>query len=128
VVATLNEVAPYDWQAFLNQRLYTTDMYAPLGGIERGGWRLTCDAEQGQRIKDLEAARKQVEMGFSLGLRLNTDGLIIDVIPGMPAARANLAPGMTVVAVDGNGFSPTSCVTGPHGQDRHRADSAACQQ
>ena len=106
VVATLNEVAPYDWQAFLNQRLYTTDVHAPLGGIERGGWRITYDAEQGQRIKDLEAVRKQVEMGFSLGLRLNTDGLITDVIPGMPAARANLGPGMTVVAVDGNGFSP----------------------
>jgi predicted metalloprotease with PDZ domain len=106
VVATLNEVAPYDWQAFLNQRLYTTDVHAPLGGIERGGWRITYDAEQGQRIEDLETVRKQVEMGFSLGLRLNTDGLITDVIPGMPAARANLGPGMTVVAVDGNGFSP----------------------
>jgi predicted metalloprotease with PDZ domain len=106
VVAALNEVAPYDWQAFLNQRLYTTDVRAPLGGIERGGWRLTYDAEQGQRIKDLEAARKQVELGFSLGLRLNTDGVITDVIPGMPAARADLGPGMTVVAVNGNVFSP----------------------
>jgi predicted metalloprotease with PDZ domain len=106
VVATLHEVAAYDWQGFLNQRLYSTDGHAPLGGIERGGWRLTYNAEQGQRIQDLEAARKQVEMGFSLGLRLNTDGLITDVIPGTPAAQADLGPGMTVVAVDGNGFSP----------------------
>jgi predicted metalloprotease with PDZ domain len=106
VVATLNEVAAYDWRAFLNQRLYSTDEHAPLGGIERGGWRLTYNAEQGQRIQDLEAARKQVDMGFSLGLRLNTDGLITDVIPGTPAAQADLGPGMTVVAVDGNGFSP----------------------
>jgi predicted metalloprotease with PDZ domain len=106
VVATLNEVAAYDWQGFLNQRLYSTDGHAPLGGIERGGWRLSYNAEEGQRIQDLEAARKQVEMGFSLGLRLNTDGLITDVIPGTPAAQADLGPGMTVVAVDGNGFSP----------------------
>jgi predicted metalloprotease with PDZ domain len=41
---------------------------------------------------DQETARKQVEMGFSLGLRLNTDGLITDVIPDMPAARAKLGP------------------------------------
>jgi predicted metalloprotease with PDZ domain len=82
VVTTLNEVAPHDWQAFLNKRLYVTEAHAPLGGIERGGWRLSYDAVQGQRIKDLEAARKQVEMGFSLGLRLNIDGLISDVIPG----------------------------------------------
>lgn len=106
VVATLNEVAPYDWRAFFNQRLYTTDFHAPLGGIERGGWRLTYDAQQGQRIMDLEAARKRVEMGYSLGLRLNTDGLITDVIPGMPAAEATLGPGMTVAAVDGKAFSP----------------------
>jgi len=105
VVATLNDVAAYDWQTFLNQRLYRTDEHAPLGGIERGGWRLVYNAEQGQRIQDQEAARKRVEMGFSLGLRLNTDGLITDVIPGMPAARAHLGPGMTVVAVNGNGFS-----------------------
>ncbi|MGH3799237.1 MAG: M61 family metallopeptidase [Pseudonocardiaceae bacterium] len=106
VVATLNEVAPADWRTFLNQRLYTTDVHAPLGGIERGGWRLAYDAEQGQRITDLEAARKAVEMGYSLGLRLNTDGLITDVIPGMPAAEAKLGPGMTIVAVDGKAFSP----------------------
>ena len=45
-------------------------------------------------------------MGYSLGLRLNTHGLISDVIPGMPAAEARLGPGMTVVAVDGKTFSP----------------------
>lgn len=106
VVATLNEVAPFDWQAFLDQRLYATGGGAPLDGIARGGWRLTYDPKRGQRIKDQETARKQVEMGFSLGLRLNTDGLITDVIPDMPAARAKLGPGMTVVAVDGKAFSP----------------------
>jgi predicted metalloprotease with PDZ domain len=106
VVATLDEVAPYDWRTFFNQRLYSTGSQAPLGGIERGGWRLTYDAKQGQRIADLEAARKQLELGYSLGLRLNTDGLISDVIPGMPAAGAKLGPGMTVVAVNGRQFSP----------------------
>jgi predicted metalloprotease with PDZ domain len=106
VVATLNEVAPYDWRTFFNQRLYATDFHAPLEGIERGGWRLTYDAERGQRIKDVEAARKLVEMGYSLGLQLNTGGLITDVTPGMPAAEAKLGPGMTVVAIDGKAFSP----------------------
>jgi predicted metalloprotease with PDZ domain len=106
VVATLNDVAPYDWRAFLNQRLYSTDFHAPLGGIERGGWRLTYDTKQGQRTMDGEAARKQVEMGYSLGLRLNTEGLITDVIAEMPAAKAKLSPGATVVAVDGKKFSP----------------------
>ncbi|MDQ4094510.1 MAG: PDZ domain-containing protein, partial [Actinomycetota bacterium] len=51
-------------------------------------------------------ARKRVEMSYSLGLRLDTDGLIADVISGMPAAKAKLGPGMTIVAVDGKEFSP----------------------
>ena len=106
VVATLNDVAPYDWRTFLNQRLWSTDFHAPLGGIERGGYRLVYDNVRGQHIQDLEEGREGVEMGYSLGLRLNTHGLISDVIPGMPAAEARLGPGMTVVAVDGKAFSP----------------------
>lgn len=105
VVATLNDVAPYDWRRFFNQRLYSADSHAPLGGIDQSGWRLSYDAVQGQRIKDLEATRKQFDMGYSLGLRLNTEGLISDVIPGMPGANAKLGPGMTIVAVDGKKFS-----------------------
>ncbi len=106
VVATLNEVAPYDWRTFFDQRLYTTGFPAPRGGIARGGWRLTYDAERGQRIKDVESVRERVELGYSLGLQLDTEGLITDVIPGMPAAVAKIGPGMTVAAVNGKAFSP----------------------
>lgn len=45
-------------------------------------------------------------MSYSLGLQLNTEGLITDAIPGMPAADAGLSPGMTVAAVGGTKFSP----------------------
>jgi predicted metalloprotease with PDZ domain len=107
VVNTLNEVAPYDWRAFLNQRLWSNDFHAPLGGVERGGYRLAYDNVRGQRVQDIEDARERVEMGYSLGLRLDTKGLIADVIPGMPAFAAGLGPGMTVVAVNGKAFSPS---------------------
>ena len=106
VVNSLNEVAPYDWRAFLNQRLWSTDFHAPLGGVERGGWRLAYDNVRSQHIQDLEDGRERVEMGYSLGLRLNTNGLIADVIPGTPAFAAGLGPGMTIVAVNGKAFSP----------------------
>jgi predicted metalloprotease with PDZ domain len=105
VVRTLDEVAPYDWRAFFDERLWSTDGHAPMGGIERGGWRLTYDDQPGQRIADLQSAREQVEMGYSLGLRLGTDGAITDVIPGTPAAEAGLAPGAIVVSVDGTALS-----------------------
>ncbi|MDT7780924.1 MAG: hypothetical protein QOC99_3436, partial [Acidobacteriota bacterium] len=106
VVATLNDVAPYDWRAFLNQRLWSTDAHAPLGGVERGGWRLGYDATRSQHIEDLEDGRERVEMAYSLGLRLDTKGLIADVLPGTAAFAAGLGPGLTIVAVDGKAFSP----------------------
>jgi hypothetical protein len=40
VVRTLNEVAPYDWAKLLHERVDETSTHAPLGGIERGGWKL----------------------------------------------------------------------------------------
>jgi predicted metalloprotease with PDZ domain len=106
VVSTLNEVAPYDWRTFLNQRLLTNDIRAPLGGVERGGWHLAYDATRSRHVQDLEDGRERVELGYSLGLRMNTAGLVADVMPGTPAASAGLGPGMTIVAVDGKAFSP----------------------
>ncbi len=106
VVNTLNEVAPYDWRAFLNERLWSLSPNAPLGGIERGGWRVTYDDKRSQRTEDFEDGRERVEMAYSLGLRLNTAGLIGDVIAGTPAASAGLSPGMTAVAVDGKAYTP----------------------
>jgi predicted metalloprotease with PDZ domain len=106
VVTALDEVVSQDWRGFFRSRLESTGPHAPLGGIERGGWRLTYDGERSTVLKDREAAFKRIEMGYSLGLRLGTDGRITDVIAGMPAADAGLGPGMTVVAVDSRTFSP----------------------
>jgi predicted metalloprotease with PDZ domain len=106
VVTALDEVVSQDWRGFFRSRLESTGPHAPLGGIERGGWRLTYDGERSTVLKDREAAFKRIEMGYSLGLRLGTDGRITDVIAGMPAADAGLGPGMTVVAVDSRAFSP----------------------
>ncbi len=107
VVNTLNEVAPYDWRKFLNDRLWSLDARAPLGGVERGGWRVTYDDSRSQHVEDLEDGRERVEMAYSLGMRLNTAGLIGDVVEGAPASAAGLSPGMTVVAVDGKAYTPS---------------------
>ena len=45
-------------------------------------------------------------MGYSIGLRLNEDGSIADVIEGMAAAKAGIGPGMKVLAVNGKAYSP----------------------
>ncbi|MDX6290756.1 MAG: hypothetical protein QOH42_2555 [Blastocatellia bacterium] len=106
VVATLNEVAPFDWRNFLLARLNSTDFHAPLGGIERGGWKLAYETTPGGFLKDLEQVRRGTEMGYSIGLRLNADGSIADVIEGMAAAKAGIGPGMKILAVNGKAYSP----------------------
>jgi predicted metalloprotease with PDZ domain len=106
VVNTLNEVAPYDWRGFLDERLLSLSTNEPTVGIERGGWRVTYDETRSQHTEDFEDGRERVEMAYSLGLRLNTAGLIGDVIEGTPASAAKLGPGMTVVAVDGKAYTP----------------------
>jgi len=44
-------------------------------------------------------------MGFSIGLRLNEDGTIADVIEGMAASKAGIGPGMKVIAVNRKAYS-----------------------
>jgi predicted metalloprotease with PDZ domain len=106
VVTTLNEIAPFDWRTFLLTRLNSTDFHAPLGGIERGGWKLAYESQPSGFLKDLEQVRRGTEMGYSLGLRLGEDGSIADVIEGMAAARAGIGPGMKILAVNGKAYSP----------------------
>jgi predicted metalloprotease with PDZ domain len=105
VVTTLNDVAPFDWRNFLQTRLNSTEVHAPLGGIERGGWKLAYQTTPNAYLRDWESVRQATELGFSIGLRLGSDGRIGDVIEGSAAAKAGIGPGMKVVAVNGKAYS-----------------------
>jgi predicted metalloprotease with PDZ domain len=106
VVAALNDVAPYDWRGFLEARVQAATPHAPLGGIEKGGWRLVYTDNPNLFIKDSDAANKTADHAYSIGLLAKEDGAIGDVIPDSPAARAGLGPGMKIAAVGGRRFTP----------------------
>ena len=101
VVSNMNEVQPYDWRKFFSERVMEVRPHAPLGGIERDGWKLTYADSLSAYQKSLETARKRVDLRFSLGLYLTDEGEILDLLPKSPAAKAGLAPGMKVTAVNG---------------------------
>jgi predicted metalloprotease with PDZ domain len=105
VVTTLNEVAPFEWRDFLQSRLNSTNANAPLGGIIRGGWKLTYQTTPNTYLRDWESVRQATELGYSIGLRLGSDGRIGDVIEGSASAKAGIGPGMKVVAVNGKAYS-----------------------
>jgi predicted metalloprotease with PDZ domain len=107
VVAALNRVQPYDWARFLNDRLHSTSPHAPLGGIERAGWKLAYDGTRSEFWKAREAERKEIDLNYSIGLLVSEDGNILDVRFDGPAKQAGLAPAVKLIAVNARQFTPT---------------------
>ncbi len=106
VVATLNEIVPYDWREFFQSRVYAANPRAPLGGIEASGWRLVYRDTLPDMLKSRESAGKFTDLSFSLGLTIKEEGAITDVIAGSPADKAGIGPAMKLVAVNGRRWTP----------------------
>jgi len=103
--AALQAVQPYDWRGFFRQRVYEISDRAPMGGITGGGWRLVYRDKPTQLDKSSETAGKRVDVRYSLGLVLDEEGTIVDVMAGSPADRAGMSPAGKLLAVDGRQFS-----------------------
>jgi predicted metalloprotease with PDZ domain len=105
LVTTLNSVAPYDWQKFLERRVNTADDPAPLEGLTRSGWKLVYL----DKASDLHTAResedKTLNLASTIGISLGEDGKVIDVIPGTVADKAGIGPGMKVLGVNDRRFT-----------------------
>jgi predicted metalloprotease with PDZ domain len=111
VVATLNDVVPYDWRKFLTDRLESLSPRAPLGGIENGGWKLVYTDSASDYQNTLESAFGFADLSYSLGVSLGGNGSIGDILVKSPADAAGLAPGMQLIAVDGMKYSKSRLVT-----------------
>jgi predicted metalloprotease with PDZ domain len=105
VVRSLNQVTQYDWAALLTERVNSTGPHAPLGGLERGGWRLVYNDQPNQLMSAGEKLGKRTDASYSLGLLIKDDGEFLDVILGSPAYLAGIGPGMKLVAINGRAWS-----------------------
>ncbi|MBV9341868.1 MAG: M61 family metallopeptidase [Acidobacteria bacterium] len=106
VVSGLNQVIGYDWRGFWSDRLSNHGPGAPLGGIERSGWKLVYDENRSEMTRAWEEDLRTINASYSLGLTVKEDGEIGDTVEGMVAARAGIGPGMKVIAVNGRRFTP----------------------
>jgi predicted metalloprotease with PDZ domain len=62
--------------------------------------------EEPNRYQENSAVvRRRTNLDLSIGLTVDTDGYVGDVLYGGPSYRAGIAPGMKITAVDGNQFS-----------------------
>jgi predicted metalloprotease with PDZ domain len=106
IVRALNEVAPYDWATLLRERVGATTTHAPLGGIERGGWKLVYNDLPNLHAQAIEKLAKFSDFSYSMGFSVSENGEFYDVIAGSPAHAAGLGPGMKLIAVNGRKYSP----------------------
>src|SRR6202451_261223 len=90
VVKALNAVEPYDWSAFLRQRLDSIGKPAPLDGLRRGGDKLVATDTPGEFLAGSEEQRKRINLTFSIGVELDDkekdmQGVVSEVIWDSPA-------------------------------------------
>ena len=109
IVSTLNQVQRFDWATFLRTMLTSTAATAPLDGLTRGGWKLVYSDKENALVHAHGSSRKRLDLTDSLGLQIanggDNAGELLDVLWQGPAFDAGLAPGMTLVAVDGDQYS-----------------------
>jgi len=104
VARALNAVAPYDWEKFLRERI--SGIRQPLlEGVERAGFRLVFDDKPNKSIADGEKSARRTDLSYSLGLVINRDGLLTEVVWDSPAFKAGLTNNTTLVAVNGRTYS-----------------------
>ncbi|HEX8389320.1 MAG TPA: peptidase M61 [Sphingomonas sp.] len=106
VASTLNAIQPYDWAGFLRTRITETGRPAPVSGFERNGYRLVYTPEPTGYFTKSEKARKVADLGYSLGLTLASDGEVTGSVWNSPAFKAGLDVGTTVLAVNGQPYTP----------------------
>jgi len=105
VVKTLNHVLPYDWAGLLSKRLTEVGQPAPISGFAANGYKLVYTEEPSSASKDSEKTRKTADFSYSLGIAVGKDAEITGVGWETPAFKAALAPGDTIVAVNGAAYS-----------------------
>ncbi len=105
VEGLLNEVEPYDWQAFFEKYVYHVDIDPPTDELARSGWRMVYNAKPNPFIESQHADDRSFLGWYSFGANIGDDGVVKDVRQNSPAWRAGLAANMKVLAVNGQQFS-----------------------
>jgi predicted metalloprotease with PDZ domain len=105
VVAAMNAVVPYDWATFLDTRINQPGQPAPLGGIERGGyrlvWRDTANVFDAERMKE----GKTLDLLFSLGVAIDNKAEVTSVLVDSPMFAMGVTNGTKILAVNGMAYS-----------------------
>jgi predicted metalloprotease with PDZ domain len=106
VEKTLGSVAPYDWHGFFQRYVYEVSPHPPSDDLARAGWKLIYNDKPNKFTQAESMLRHRLDYWYSLGFMIDAKGEIRDVREDSPAWKAGLAPGITVLAVDGQEWDP----------------------
>jgi predicted metalloprotease with PDZ domain len=109
LVADLNQVVKYDWATFIREHIDNINPHADLAGIEQGGYKLVFTDKPSKAERTLASISSRrgggIDVWYSIGIRVSSEGIVSDVRWGGPADKAQLFPGQKIIAVNGNVFS-----------------------
>jgi predicted metalloprotease with PDZ domain len=105
LVTALNQVVPYDWNSVLQKDVQARRPTPVSPGLEAAGWTVVYNDEPNQAAVDAELVTQQTDLSTSIGLILDQEGTIVDVVPDSAAGRAGLAPGSKVMGVNRRVYS-----------------------
>lgn len=105
IVATLNEVYPYDWATFLHTKMQTPGQPAPVKGLEMAGYKLVWKDEPNPYRKGQMKTNKFLDLQYSLGVNLDSSGEVTLTMWDSPAFNAGIVDGVKIVSVNGVEYS-----------------------
>jgi predicted metalloprotease with PDZ domain len=105
LVAALNHVVAFDWNGLLQGNLLATRPTQVSPGLEAAGWTVVYTDEPNGAAVDTETVSQQVDLSTSIGLIIDQDGTIIDLVPDSAAGRAGLAPATKLMGVNHRVYS-----------------------
>ena len=105
IVTKLGQVYPYDWATFLDTRLNQPGQPAPVGGIEKGGYKLVWKEDPNPFDKARMAEAKNLPLAWSLGVSIDKDARVTSTQWDSPAFNAGVVTGSKVLAVNGIAYT-----------------------
>jgi predicted metalloprotease with PDZ domain len=114
VESLLDDVQSYDWHAFFEKYVYHPTEHPPTDELARSGWQIVYTDRPNAFITAANADDGTITGWYGFGADLSpsdgkdesaSEGVVKDVRVESAAWRAGLAPGMHVMAVNGQQFS-----------------------
>jgi predicted metalloprotease with PDZ domain len=105
LIAALNHVVAFDWNGLIQGNLLATRPTPVSPGLEAAGWTVVYTDEPNGAAVDLETVSQQLDLSTSIGLVIDQDGTIVDLVPDSAAGRAGLAPATKLMGVNHRVYS-----------------------